>query len=115
MHGFMRLALSILLVGVSISTRAADQHDSDLCGDVKHPDVAIQACNRILNDTNQTGYVRAEVFIKRGLIHYANGDATHAMADFNAAIQLDPKNSMAFNNRGSVYKNEGRQGIKRDI
>jgi tetratricopeptide (TPR) repeat protein len=107
MRNFIKLALLILLIGVPISTRAADQRDLDLCEEAENLDIAIQACSRILNDTRETGSVRVQVFINRGNIYYTNGDANHAMADFNAAIQLDPKNSMAFNNRGSVYQMKG--------
>jgi tetratricopeptide (TPR) repeat protein len=107
MRIFITLTLSILLVSMSMSTRAAAQRDLDLCREVQNPDAMLQACNRILNDARQTGYVRAEAFNNRGSVYKMMGDIKRAMADYSEAIRLDRTNAMAFRNRGTLYVGMG--------
>jgi len=35
------------------------------------------------------------------------GDNDRAIADFDAALKLDPKDAVAFNNRGFAYRHKG--------
>src|SRR4029077_19634179 len=43
----------------------------------------------------------------RALAKNIKDDADGALADYNRAIELDPKNASAFNNRGNIKKAEG--------
>lgn len=43
----------------------------------------------------------------RASLSYNKGDYDHALADLNEAIRLDPKNAVAFTNRGRVYNDIG--------
>jgi tetratricopeptide (TPR) repeat protein len=107
MRRFITCASVCLLMAGSASTLAADPRDRELCGDSQRPDVALRACNRIVGDPRETSEGRAQAFNDRGIIYYQNGDADRAMADFDAAIRLNPRYAMAFNNRGSVHKMKG--------
>jgi len=104
MRRFITCTSVCLLMAGSASTLAADRRDLELCGDMQHPDVALQACNRIVGDPSETSESRGAAFNGRGMIYYQRGDADRAMADFDAAIRLNPRDAMAFNNRGSVHK-----------
>ena len=37
-----------------------------------------------------------------------------AVADFDQSIKLDPRNALAFYNRGLTLRNRGRSGLKKD-
>ncbi len=42
-------------------------------------------------------------YLNRGLAEYEKGDYQTALADFNAALQLNPKSDKALNNRAATY------------
>ncbi len=44
----------------------------------------------------------SEILSRRGYVFHLKGDKSKAMADFDAALVLNPKNAGAFNNRGIV-------------
>ncbi len=48
-----------------------------------------------------------EVYNKRGLAFEKTGGLEAAIADFNEAVRLNPKNARALNNRGNAYKKAG--------
>jgi tetratricopeptide (TPR) repeat protein len=43
----------------------------------------------------------------RGNAYYDKNDNDRALADFNKAIELDPKFAFAYNNRGIAYRAKG--------
>jgi tetratricopeptide (TPR) repeat protein/serine/threonine protein kinase len=47
-------------------------------------------------------------YCMRGNYHYNQGKLDQALADFNLAIQLDPKYAAAYYNRGNVYSKQGK-------
>ena len=47
-------------------------------------------------------------YSQRGTVHYETGNWDAAIADYSAAIKLDPKNGEAFNNRAWTYYRAGR-------
>ena len=50
----------------------------------------------------------AITYFDRGLAKQRKGDLDGAMADYNQAIKLNPKDANAYNNRGNVKSDEGR-------
>src|SRR5262249_23878831 len=40
-------------------------------------------------------------------VYYAKGDFDRVAADYDQAIQLDPRYVFAYNNRGNLYQNKG--------
>lgn len=50
----------------------------------------------------------AAAYSQRGTVHYERGNWDAAIADYSAAIKLDPKNGEAFNNRAWTYYRAGR-------
>ena len=70
-------------------------------------DVAIAACTRAIASGRYAGHDLAKLHYDRA-VEYANkGDYDRAIADFSAAIRLDPKYDPAFNNRGAAYLAKG--------
>ena len=49
----------------------------------------------------------AKAYNNRGVAYYKKGDYDRAIADYNEALRLDPKDASAYNNRGSAYAGEG--------
>jgi lipoprotein NlpI len=77
------------------------------CGQVKAPDAAIEGCTKVLEDQKQKPKGRAAAYFNRGNAHTAKGDHDAAIADYDEAIKLDPKNASAYNNRGSAKNDKG--------
>ena len=50
---------------------------------------------------------RAAAYYNRGNAHSAKGDQAGAIADYDEAIKLEPKNARAFNNRGTAHSDKG--------
>ncbi|HYL48141.1 MAG TPA: tetratricopeptide repeat protein [Stellaceae bacterium] len=50
---------------------------------------------------------RADTYKKRGTAYYRNGDYTHALADYGAAIKLSPQCGSCYNNRGMARNQTG--------
>ena len=88
------------------STKATVR-DIALCAEVKQADAAIEGCTRIVDDPKQKPKGRALAYFNRGNALMQQGDADKAIADFDAAIKLDPKNVSAYNNRGSAKNEKG--------
>jgi tetratricopeptide (TPR) repeat protein len=49
----------------------------------------------------------SEVFSNRGLLYFGSEDQNRAVADFNEAIRLDPKNAASRYNRGNAFNAKG--------
>ncbi len=62
----------------------------------------IKVCTSVIASGNWKGRGLSWAFGDRGLAYFALRDFDHAFADFNEAIRLDPTDSMARNNRGTI-------------
>jgi lipoprotein NlpI len=81
--------------------------DVATCAQVRDQDAAIVGCTRIIEDQKQKPKGRAAAYYNRGNAHAAKGDHDAAIADYDEAIKLDPKNASAYNNRGSAKNDKG--------
>lgn len=77
------------------------------CAQVNVPDQAIAGCTRVIDDPRQKPQRRAAAFYNRGNAYMAKGDAGAAIADYDEALKIDPKNAGALNNRGSARNEKG--------
>lgn len=57
------------------------------------------------------GYQLSAVYVNRGLTYYRLAKYQKAIADFNAAIKILPKNAYAYNNRGLTYEKLGKPAL----
>jgi len=85
----------------------AGPRDVAACAQVKDHDAAVAGCTRVIEDGKQKPKSRAAAYYNRGNAHAANGDQAGAIADYDAAIKLEPKNARAFNNRGTARSDRG--------
>jgi len=85
----------------------ATVRDIALCSQTKQSDAALEGCTRIIDDPKQKPKARAAAYFNRGNALLQKGDAEKAIADFDEAIKLDPKNASAYNNRGNAKGEKG--------
>lgn len=79
---------------------------ADNC-DTLDGDAAIAACTRAIKSGKFKGRNLAIEYFNRGLAYSGKDELDLALADFSAAIQLDPKYTKAFNYRGVAYRDKG--------
>src|SRR5262249_12062973 len=67
-------------------------------------DLQIDGCTAAIRSGDQRSQKElASYFNSRGLAYRAKGDFDRAVADFDEAIRLEPKNALLFNARGVAY------------
>ncbi len=78
------------------------------CADFGTDDAGrLAACNTIIQASAAPAVYRERALNDRGVMIMQTGDQDHAIADFNAAIQIDPNYAAAFYNRAKAKQNEG--------
>ena len=85
----------------------ATAKDMAACAQTKDHGATIAGCTSVIDDAKQKAKGRAAAYYNRGNAHSARGDHEQALADYDEAIKLDPKNASAYNNRGSVRSDKG--------
>jgi len=89
------------------SSIKATMRDVSLCAQTKQVDAAIEGCTRVIDDPKQKPKARAGAYYNRGNALQQKGEADRAIADFDEAIKLEPKNANAYNNRGTARNEKG--------
>ncbi len=85
----------------------ATPRDVATCAQNKDNDAAIAGCTRVIDDSKVKLKGRADAYYNRGNAHSAKGDVAAAIADYDEAIKLDPKNASALTNRGTAHSEKG--------
>jgi lipoprotein NlpI len=87
---------------------AQPELDAERCRVIaNNPDLAIQHCTGAIESGKFSGQALAELHVSRGVEWAAKSDYDRAIADYDAAIRLDPKYRDAFHNRGTAWANKG--------
>ena len=71
------------------------------------PDQQIEGCTSVIQSGRETQKNKTSARYNRGIVYRKRGDVDRAIADFNEAIQLDPKFVYAYYERGNSYKVKG--------
>jgi tetratricopeptide (TPR) repeat protein len=79
----------------------------DDCKQEKNADLAIRGCTGVIKNTKETPKNRALAYFHRGLAYSDKRDYDKAIADYSAAVKLNPAHAPSYNNRGSVYEKKG--------
>src|SRR5215212_9148435 len=85
----------------------ATPRDVTACAQTTDHDAAIAGCTRIIEEGKQKPRGRAVAHYNRGNAYAAKGDQAAALADYDEAIKLDPKNAPALTNRGTAHSEKG--------
>jgi tetratricopeptide (TPR) repeat protein len=70
-------------------------------------EASIAACERAIAGGLYTGHNLSLLYNDRGYMRMMKGELDPALADFEVAMRLDPKNYFAYWNRGAVYAAKG--------
>lgn len=96
-------AMLVLLTGAG--SASADMRED--CAQDSDPDLRVRGCTAVLDSGEWTGKHRVWALNNRGLGHAAKGDHASALADFDAALTIDPTHSTVLDNRGNTHAMAG--------
>ena len=96
-----------LIAALSAPAWGAAQQDYDDCSQTGDIARSIDACARVIGDQAQSTADRASAYVQRGNDYVASGKLDEAVADYSAAVQLDPKNILAYAARAIGYWRKG--------
>jgi tetratricopeptide (TPR) repeat protein len=68
------------------------------------PDLVIEGCSEIIEETQQSPKILALAHNNRGVAYKVKGEYELALQDYNLAIQLNPNAANHYNNRGIIYR-----------
>jgi tetratricopeptide (TPR) repeat protein len=94
-------------VVLTCSALALDRKDFDDCEGSSDVPRMIKACTAIADDQRVPAGARSMALLKRGFGNFALDDMDAAIADFNAAIALNPENSYAHHELGLALAKTG--------
>jgi tetratricopeptide (TPR) repeat protein len=100
------LAGVMMLMGPLLLAARATAGDGETCVNASDG-VAIAACTQAIRSGRYSGHGLAVLYANRCAAHFNKGETDLALSDCNQAIQLDPKNAMAFHNRAAGYSAKG--------
>jgi tetratricopeptide (TPR) repeat protein len=89
---------------------AQTQQQIDWClnqGGSFPPDLQIGGCTASIQSGRWSGKALASAYVSRGDAYDDKKDYDHAIADYNQAIQLDPKDAGAYFSRGLAKRLKG--------
>ena len=100
------LLVTCMLIAVAVPASAASRKHHADCN-AADPDRNIAGCTIVAQDTRESPQTRANAYVGRGLAWRDKGNLERAMADFTAAIGLNPKDALAYNDRGLAWNEKG--------
>jgi lipoprotein NlpI len=96
--------LAVVALAGLLTVAAAD--DADTCAK-QSGDVAIAACSRAIASGKFSGEELAAFYVSRGVEYKNKRGLDRAIADFDQAVRLDPKNSDVYTVRGMAWEAKG--------
>jgi len=72
---------------------------------------AIGYFKRAIEAGELKGYQLSAVYVNRGFTYYRMAKYQKAIADYDTALKILPKNPFAYNNRGLVYEKLGKREL----
>ena len=109
----LALAALILLAGLSLDARLAGVRADDVADCTEGSgDTAIRGCSRIIKSGRLLGEPISKenlafAYYNRGIAYDDKGQYDRAIADYDTAIKLNPKDADFYFNRGTSYDDKG--------
>lgn len=88
-------------------TARTTPRDIAACAQTNDHDAAIAGCTRVIGDSKVKPKGHAAAYYNRANANAAKGDSAAALADYDEALKLDPKNARALANRGTARSETG--------
>jgi Flp pilus assembly protein TadD len=105
----------LMVAALAAPCGSAHADDRETCK-IASGDPAISACSRAIASKKYRGNVLSILYTNRGAEFGAKGELDRAMKDHDQALKIDPKNALAFNNRGIAKLKKGdKEGGEADI
>jgi tetratricopeptide (TPR) repeat protein len=100
--------ISVALAGVAALALAVTATKADDWSDCKSgPASTVEAaCSAIIEKAEGSPVDLAIAYARRGDLHRNRGQPEQALADFAAALQLDPDSVQAYLGRGGIYRDQ---------
>jgi tetratricopeptide (TPR) repeat protein len=99
--------VAVALLG-GVPARAGPEQDWGECKSRdSDKDRIIAACTRVVGDKRTPAKDRAIAFNNRGFAYQDKKDFARAIADYTAALRLDPDMALVYLNRAFAYKEKG--------
>jgi lipoprotein NlpI len=105
-YGWRTSGAALILTMAMLSTERAAADDVQTCAKGSG-DVAITACSRAIATGRLSAHDLAVIYDNRAVEYEKKGDLERAIADYNEAIQRDPKYAVPYNGRGNVWSDNG--------
>jgi tetratricopeptide (TPR) repeat protein len=103
-------AVCLATLSISAGAQAQALRDWTECvneGDAFSLDVIISGCSNLIQSGKEGPAKLAEAYRSRGIAYSKRREYDQAIADYDKAIELDPKNAKAYYQRGYVYDIKG--------
>jgi tetratricopeptide (TPR) repeat protein len=94
----------LLLALLTASGSAQTARGWSKCVGHETPELVIEGCSEIINETQQSPKILALAHNNRGVTYKVKGEYELALQDYNSAIQLNPNAASHYNNRGIIYR-----------
>jgi tetratricopeptide (TPR) repeat protein len=103
------IAVCLSFAGRALAQQSAVQaQDRMMCNDPKMGDKdTITGCSNLIKSGRDSKHILAADYANRGFAYFDSGELDHAIADYDKAIQLDPKFAQAYSGRCAVKIKKG--------
>lgn len=101
------LSIAIVLLLSGMAQAAPVPEIAPACADAPTPQQVVDACSEFLKKSNLATDQRTRALLKRGDAYAKLKSDDLALQDYNAVIELNPKLSVVYNQRGNVFSNRG--------
>jgi tetratricopeptide (TPR) repeat protein len=100
-----RIGLGLAVSILAISSALADSGAEELaaCQREDDPAARVRLCTKVIENTSEIDEIRAEALLNRGLAQAAGQLLVNAIADYTAAIELNPEYGALYQSRGEAY------------
>jgi tetratricopeptide (TPR) repeat protein len=86
-----------------LSVGTASAGPSEDCNQEKDRDLSIRGCSILIRENSRN----ADAYFSQGIAYRNKDEHDRAIADYNKAIEIDPKLAAAYRSRGNAYADKG--------